>query len=188
MPAKNMRTRAKSMKAAMRRKLALEMRIAGMSIRAIYDEMRRKEEEGTLDFPLPPSYTYRRVSNDIEYVRKEMEVERHQLAEQYVTLTMERYERMFMPFYLKAVQGDADAAEMALKIHEKQVKLLRLDELIKQADEAPSAQGLNEAADDMIVAQFKLAALLGLDPCQLPPAPQPLTVTTTSPPLPEPSS
>ena len=110
--------------ANLRKKRALELRIGGMSYRQIYDTL--VKEFSDRQELLPPSYTPRRVCEDVRDLLREEKWQREALVSELVGLEMDRLDSLMMVAYSSAMRGNVKAVNQCLKIMDMRAKFLNL--------------------------------------------------------------
>ncbi|ORL93427.1 hypothetical protein A5N78_04640 [Prescottella equi] len=109
---KSPRSRRVNAQAAEKQERALQLLIGGATNQQVADQL---------------GYSSRGAAhNAITKALAEQAARRADLADQALTIALERLDALWRPQYVKAIRGDAGAAETCLRILDRQIKLLGL--------------------------------------------------------------
>lgn len=126
-------TSKEALNAAQRRRDAVALRIAGNTYEKIYEKLKFREANGELDYKLPESYDARSAWKDVRHELDVVLTETRETTEEFITLELERLDKMTSSLYPILDDDDAGIKEKLvsvdrlLKIQERRAKLLGLD-------------------------------------------------------------
>jgi hypothetical protein len=113
-------TRANS-STTLRRRREFELRVAGLSVKDIYEEMVKNYED------LPLAYSTNTITTDIERELQDVKNEVKDYAFYVLEFDLLRLENLLMVYYNKAITGDEKSANITLRIMERRARMLGLD-------------------------------------------------------------
>ena len=106
----------------LRRKKAFELRVAGLSYKDIFEEMKKDKS-----LSLPGTFCLFTVQQDIFRELEEIKVQIKDYAFEVLEIDLVRLENLLMIYYNKALSGDEKSANLALRIMERRSRMLGLD-------------------------------------------------------------
>ena len=106
----------------LRRKKAFELRVAGLSYKDIFEEMKKDKS-----LSLPGTFSLQVVQQDIFRELEEIKVQIKDYAFEVMEIDLVRLENLLMIYYNKALSGDEKSANLALRIMERRSRMLGLD-------------------------------------------------------------
>lgn len=147
---------------AARRRLAVELRRAGMSYRQIAAAVPARFGPDT-----PPRYDERHACRDVHAVLRQLQRDTSEAAEAVRRLELERCDELTLAVWPAARAGDCQAIATVLRLMERRSRLLGLDRPIPLSPTSPA--GSSPAPCDALTVEM-LAALLALGQTQPAPA------------------
>ena len=130
-------THKTKIQAALRRRDALALRIAGHTYRAIVDILRKREADNKLEYEVPESYDARNCYRDVKHDLDAVLNERRENASELISLELNRLDDMTASIYSMLEESDGEDGV------EPKIKLAAIDRLLKISERRSKLMGLD---------------------------------------------